>query len=176
MSSTHPRDTPMTWRRIKDSADWWTVGISIVALLISIFTFIDSEHDARQEARIQAAYNTCITYTADDGMRTLTDEISEGENNKVPPSHRFDLALQDTAAGKHYKHLLLTWMNYLDMVATGLNTGALNKTITRACFAPLFLVAREDLMGKGKVFPVNDWIRIAHWADKYRHYLGNSRE
>jgi hypothetical protein len=66
MSSTHRIYPPVTWRRIERSPDGWTVGISFVALSVSVFTFVDSEWHARQEAREQSAYNTCITYTAGD--------------------------------------------------------------------------------------------------------------
>jgi hypothetical protein len=170
MGELRQRSGRLTWDRVTRSPEWLAVAVSVLALTISIVTFAFSEWDSRDRAIKDAAYQTCLNYTSNDGMRKLADDIYMGSipNDKIQDDSErtYELARGKGVGALLYNHKLGAWMGFMDVVATGLEHGTLDIEVTRDCFAPSFERARSTMFGK-KYFDRSDFPLLAKWSDRF---------
>ena len=148
------------------SPEWWAVVVSVIALIVAVASLVHTDRrDEERDARA-AALRMCETYTSGEAMRSLTDKIFEGsipnESITSDSERNYDLAKQGSVKGIRFKRQLVTWLNFLDVVGTGLTTKAYDFKIIKECFASSFDRARQSLIGP--VFSIDDYPNIRTWA------------
>lgn len=153
-------------RRVLRSPEWWAVGVSVVALVVAVFSLLHTDSRDNERDRRAAALRMCETYTTGDAMRSLADRIYDksipNEDIKSDADRNYDLAKQHNANGIRYLHLLNAWVNVLDVISTGLNNKAYDYGIIKDCFAPSFYVANHRLIGN--VFPDDYFPDVRKWS------------
>jgi hypothetical protein len=156
-------EAPTSFRK---RPEWWAVIISVLSLACSIFTFFYADYEANKRGKRDAALGMCAVYTSGDGMRSLVDAVFKGSipDDKITNDQQrtYKLALESSVPGVTYKHQIMSWMNFLSVVANGLDNGIYDVDVIRGCFASSFATADKSILGP--IFPNDDYPEIHRWA------------
>lgn len=165
---------------VKSTHDWLSISIAAGSLVFSIIALVISLSIEDDRGRKSAALRMCETYSSGLAMRNITADIfSRTTSMKGNIVERWDYSpaqIGNSSANlknAELRRLLTVWVNFFDVIATGLDANEYDRKIIGDCFGPTFEHLASKIVGpNGKVFEKQDYSRVVDWAKK----LGSSRQ
>jgi hypothetical protein len=156
----------------------WIVFLTAASFAMSVIALVATFWHDTDRDRKAAALRACETYSSGDAMRKLADDIfatTTHMNADKTAMVRQDYSPAEKAdtspEGTLLKHRLLVWLNYLDVVATGLDNDLYDKKIISGCFGDYFdHASRKLIQPEGSIFKNADFSRIVHWSAKLKEF------
>jgi hypothetical protein len=160
------------------SRDWWLIALTALSLVFSAIALYVSLSYDKDRDRETAALRVCEIYASGPAMRALADDIFKRSTRFDVQTNRVitrDYSSAEQADvnidGMVLKHELLAWLNFLDVIASGLDEDRYDRHLIYSCFQDFFEHAAAKLVGpNGRIFPKQDFDRIIYWSEKLKNY------